>query len=85
MAAVGAVTPVWRPAAAVSVTVAARAVAFALNAVQCVLQRGDQDATALVASHLALLDEGDGGDQGLDGASILAVGSVLDSTGNGAA
>lgn len=49
---------------------------------QGVLQRGDEDLAAVVPGHLALLDQGDGGHQGLDGGGVLPGGSILHGAGD---
>ena len=46
------------------------------------LQAGDEDLAAVVGGHFALLDEGDGGDEGLDGRGELSVGGVLHGPGD---
>jgi hypothetical protein len=39
---------------------------------QCVLQGADEDLAAIIVGDLALLDEGNGSDQGLYGARVLS-------------
>ena len=56
---------------------AAARVALPLDAVQRVLQRVDEDAAAVVARHLRLLDQRDRRHQGLDRRGVLPVGRVL--------
>lgn len=43
---------------------------------QAVLQGADEDFAAVVGRHLGLLNEGDGRDQRLDGAAIVACGET---------
>jgi len=52
-------------------------VALVFNAVKSILQRGDEDAASVVVSHFGLLDQRDGGDQGLDGRPVLVTRSIL--------
>ena len=62
-----------------------RSVALVLDAVQRVLEGGDQDLAPVVPGHLALLDQGDCCDQRFDGGGVLPGRCVLDGSGNGRA
>ena len=59
-------------------------IALAFDPMQRVLQRRNQNFAAIIVGHLALLDERNGGDEGLDGAGKLPVGCVLNGTRYGA-
>ena len=60
-------------------------IALIFDPLEGVLQRGNEYSTTVVSCHLALLDERDGGDKGLDGGGELAVGGVLHRAADGRA
>ena len=62
-----------------------RSVALVLDAMQRVLEGGDEDLAPVVPSHLTLLDQGDRRHEGLDSGGVLPGGSVLDRPGDGRA
>merc|ERR550534_3457353 len=84
---VGTVVPVPASSAMPSIwavsTSVLGAIGLVLNPVQCVLQARYKDLAAIVAGNFALLDQRDRGHKSLNGRGKLAVGSILDCSGDG--